>query len=195
MWRPLSHDCSPPGGGAACGKSLVTELVTLRLSAGWLEISPARLVAANNVKISDATAIVLNVFPVPPKASRYQRSDPIASSFDSETFACRPLTDSSLSPEREFPAQPSPQLARTLLLIVPLTKARIYLVDEFFSKATSSSRSLRANARNSGLVTTEKNRMQLVRAMIRATAKKRLGLADSVIWPLMSDYPASGTLP
>src|SRR5712691_10785469 len=90
MCRPLSHVASPPGGGGACGSTLVTELVTLRLSAGWLETSPARLVAADNAMISDAVAIVLNIFPVPPKASRYQRSNPIASSFDIGTFACRP---------------------------------------------------------------------------------------------------------
>src|SRR6516162_2993050 len=85
MCRPLSHDSSPPGGGAACGKSRVTELVTARLSAGWLEISPARLVTTD----SAVAAMVVNTFPVPPNALQNQRSDPITSSFDCEVCACR----------------------------------------------------------------------------------------------------------
>src|SRR6516165_8355921 len=93
MCKPLSHDSSPSGGGAACGRSRVTELVTARLSAGWLEISPAWLVTTDNATISAAAAMVVNIFPVPPNASQNQRSDPIASSFESETFA-------RLSPDR-----------------------------------------------------------------------------------------------
>src|SRR5216683_5161968 len=134
MCRPLSHVASPPGGGGACGSTLLTELVTLRLSAGWLETSPARLVAADNAMISDAVAIVLNIFPVPPKASRYQRSNPITSSFDIGTFACRSLDRLASISEVRVPDQPSPRLAQTLLLIVPLINSGIYLVDEFFSK-------------------------------------------------------------
>src|SRR6516164_4291863 len=123
MCRPLSHDFSPPGGGAACGKSRVTELVTVRLSAGWLKMSPARLVTTDNATISAAAAMVLNIFPVPPNALRNQRSDPMISSFDSEVFARRPLTDSPLISGAGLPRESSPQLARTLLLIVPLIKA------------------------------------------------------------------------
>src|ERR1700731_3489316 len=93
MCKPLSHDSSPPdGGGAAagsggaaagtCGNRLVTELVTLRLFAGWPETSPARLVAAASTTINDAAAKVFHTFPAPPNVSRHQPSNPIASSFD-----------------------------------------------------------------------------------------------------------------
>jgi hypothetical protein len=79
------HDFSPPGEGAACGKSRVTELVTARLFASWLETLPARLVATDNATIGDAAAIV----PVPTNAPQNRRSDPIPSSFGSEVFARR----------------------------------------------------------------------------------------------------------
>src|SRR5215472_8960478 len=96
MCKLLSQPCSPPGGGAACGNRWVTELVTFRLSAGWLEISPARLVATDNATINDAIAIVLKIFPVPPNAPQNQHSNPMTFSFDSEVFAHR-------SPDRLTP--------------------------------------------------------------------------------------------
>src|SRR5713101_7269825 len=189
MCRPLSHVASPPGGGGACGSTLLTELVTLRLSAGWLETSPPRLAAADNATISDAVAIVLNIFPVPPKASRYQRSNPIASSFDIRTFACRPLTDSPLSPERESLAQPSPQLARTLLLIVPLVKAGIYLVDEFLPKATSSSDSASRSFATAGSYHSEQSNATGTRMVCDNPISAQIGSLPH--WQALGQIPAS----
>src|SRR5216684_7573598 len=124
MCRPLSQPDSPPGGGGAvsgpgggapapCGNRLLTELVTLRLFAGWPETSPARLVAAASIKINDATANVFHTLPVPPNVSRHQPSNPIASSFNPETFARLPQTDASCSPER-VPAQAVPTARKDL---------------------------------------------------------------------------------
>jgi hypothetical protein len=99
---------------------------------GWADRSPARLVATDNAIISDAAAIVWNIFPVPPNASQNQRTNTISSSFDSETFVCRSPDKlvSDLRSGNPMRSRPHSQ-ARTLLLFVPLIKAGIYLVKEF----------------------------------------------------------------
>src|SRR6266566_3663615 len=139
MCRPASHDCSPPGGGAAaipvagagsapgagpaagtaCGSILTAELVTLRLFAGCAEMSPAWQVTAANITTNDAAAHVFDSFPAPPSIQRHQPSNRIASSFDpADLHPVVPRQTASYSPERVL-AWLSPQSARHSA-IVPL---------------------------------------------------------------------------
>src|SRR5215469_11288753 len=101
MCRPLSHDSSGPVAGAAaagapapatgapavapaaCGKTFVTELVTLRLLAGWAERSPARLVAAQSIVIRLTAAAILKTFSAPRDTREHSQSPiRIVSSFE-----------------------------------------------------------------------------------------------------------------